>query len=114
MCVYRGTPLWKEYVDRKLVDDAKDWYKYYKCTSIDPTTLPGEEVHRIRQEELRKLILYKIRHYPMQTFKLLKRFTKHMPLRDVLYLVLKPFMGKKKGEVFTFETPWTCRSVAQA
>jgi radical SAM superfamily enzyme YgiQ (UPF0313 family) len=97
MCVYRGTPLWKEYADRKLVDDAKDWYKYFKCTSIDPTTLPGEEVHRIRQEELRSLILYKFRHYPLQTLRLLRRFTRHMALKDVLYMVFKPFMGKKKG-----------------
>ena len=47
MCVYRGTPLWSEYVKRGLVNDAQDWYKYFKCTSIDPTCLPGEEVHRI-------------------------------------------------------------------
>ena len=64
LCVYRGTPLWKEFVERGLVNDATDWYKYFKCTSIDPTCLPGEEVHRIRSEELRKLILYKFTHHP--------------------------------------------------
>jgi len=97
MCVYRGTPLWQEYVRRNLVNDAQDWYKYFKCTSIDPTCLPGEEVHRIRSEEMRKLILYKFTHYPIQTFKLLKRFTRHMKLRDVIYLIVKPFLGQKKG-----------------
>jgi radical SAM superfamily enzyme YgiQ (UPF0313 family) len=97
MCVYRGTPLWQEYVKRGLVSDASDWYKYFKCTSIDPTCLPGEEVHRIRSEELRKLILYKFTRFPIQTFRLLRRFVRHMPLRDVIYLVAKPFLGKKKG-----------------
>ena len=37
LCVYRGTPLWQEYVKRGLVDDAVDWYKYFKCSEIDPT-----------------------------------------------------------------------------
>ncbi|MEE9229138.1 MAG: radical SAM protein [Acidobacteriota bacterium] len=97
LCVYRGTPLWSEYVQRGLVDDAQDWYKYYKCSSIDPTVLPGEEIHRIRTEELRRLILYKFTHYPLQTLKILKRFVRHMPLRDVFYMLYKPFMGKKAG-----------------
>jgi len=97
LCVYRGTPLWQEYVKRGLVNDATDWYKYFKCTSIDPTCMPGEEVHRIRSEEMRKLILHKFTRYPVQTFKLLRRFVRHMPLRDVLYLIVKPFLGKKKG-----------------
>jgi len=97
MCVYRGTPLWQEYVKRGLVDDAADWYKYFKCTSIDPTCLSGEEVHRIRSEEMRRLILYKFTRHPQQTLRLLRRFTRHMPLRDVLYLLAKPFLGKKQG-----------------
>ena len=36
LCVYRGTPLWQEYVKRGLVKDATDWYKYFKCSEIDP------------------------------------------------------------------------------
>jgi radical SAM superfamily enzyme YgiQ (UPF0313 family) len=97
LCVYRGTPLWQEYVQRGLVDDHKDWYKYYKCSSIDPTVLPGDVIHRIRSEELRKLILYKFVRYPVQTLRLLRRFVRHMPLRDVIYLLAKPFVGKKEG-----------------
>ncbi len=98
LCVYRGTPLWQEYVRRGLVNDATDWYKYFKCTSIDPTCMSGEEVHRIRSEELRKLILHKFTRHPLQTLKLLRRFVRHMPLRDVLHLVLKPYLGKKGGQ----------------
>ena len=97
LCVYRGTPLWNEYVQRGLIDDTRDWFKYYKCSSIDPTVLPGEEIHRIRSEELRRLILYKFTRYPLQTLKLLRRFVRYMPLKDVAYLLFKPFMGKKAG-----------------
>src|SRR5258706_2569384 len=97
LCVYRGTPLWQEYVKRGLVNDATDWYKYFKCSSIDPTVLPGEEIHRIRSEELRRLILYKLAHYPWQSLRLIRRFVRYMPLRDVIYLIVKPFLGRKKG-----------------
>ena len=97
LCVYRGTPLWQEYVRRGLVNDATDWYKYFKCSSIDPTVLPGEEIHRIRSEELRRLILYKLAHYPVQSLRLLRRFVRYMPFRDVIYLLVKPFLGKKAG-----------------
>ena len=97
LCVYRGTPLWQEYVKRGLVNDATDWYKYFKCSSIDPTVLPGEEIRRIRSEELRRLILYKLAHYPWQSLRLIRRFVRYMPLRDVIYLIVKPFLGRKKG-----------------
>jgi radical SAM superfamily enzyme YgiQ (UPF0313 family) len=97
LCVYRGTPLWHEYVQRGLVNDAQDWYKYFKCSEIDPTILSGETIHRIRSEGMRKLILYKLFRYPRQTFTLLRRFIRYMPLRDVVYLIIKPFLGKKQG-----------------
>jgi anaerobic magnesium-protoporphyrin IX monomethyl ester cyclase len=97
LCVYRGTPLWKEYMQRGLVDDKKDWYKYFKCSSIDPTVLPGEQIHRIRSEGLRRLIIYKFTHYPLQTARLLRRFFRYMPIKDVLHLLIKPFLGEKKG-----------------
>jgi radical SAM superfamily enzyme YgiQ (UPF0313 family) len=97
LCVYRGTPLWQEYVKRGLVSDAKDWYKYFKCSEIDPTCLPGEVINQVRQEGLKKLFLYKLTRYPIQTFKLLRRFLRYMPFRDVAYLIMKPFLGQKKG-----------------
>jgi radical SAM superfamily enzyme YgiQ (UPF0313 family) len=97
LCVYRGTPLWAEYLHRGLVNDDEDWYKYFKCSSIDPTVLSGEEIHQARTEGLRRLIVYKFRHHTLQTLRLLRRFARHMPLKDVIYLVIKPFLGKKKG-----------------
>ncbi|MBI2948938.1 MAG: B12-binding domain-containing radical SAM protein [Verrucomicrobia bacterium] len=97
LCVYRGTPMWHEYVKRGLVDEATDWYKYFKCSAIDPTCLPGEVIHETRRAGLRRLFVYKLLHYPSQTFRLLRRFLRYMPVRDVVYLIIKPFLGKKKG-----------------
>ncbi len=97
LCVYRGTPLWQEYIKRGLVSDAKDWYKYFKCSEIDPTCLPGAVINSVRQEGLKKLFIYKLTRYPIQTFKLLRRFLRFMPFRDVAYLIIKPFLGQKKG-----------------
>src|SRR6266478_1911052 len=97
LCVYRGTPLWQEYLKRGLINDAEDWYKYFKCSSIDPTCLDGELINDVRRAGLRRLFIYKLLHYPVQTFRLLRRFTRFMPLRDVVYLIIKPFLGKKKG-----------------
>ena len=97
LCVYRGTPLWQEYVKRGLVSDTTDWYKYFKCSEIDPTCLPGEAINSLRQQGLRKLFLYKIFHHPLQTYRLLRRFLRFMPVKDVLYLIIKPFLGQKKG-----------------
>lgn len=97
LCVYRGTPLWQEYVKRGLVSEVTDWYKYFKCSEIDPTCLPGETINRVRQEGLKRLFLYKLSRYPIQTFKLLRRFFRYMPVRDVVYLIAKPFMGQRKG-----------------
>ncbi len=97
LCVYRGTPLWQEYVKRGLVNESTDWYKYFKCSEVDPTCLSGETINLVRQAGIKKLFLYKLLHYPRQTFQLLRRFLRHMPLRDVAYLLLKPFMGQQKG-----------------
>jgi radical SAM superfamily enzyme YgiQ (UPF0313 family) len=97
LCVYRGTPLWQEYIRRGLVNDMTDWYKYFKCSSIDPTVLPGDVIHRIRSRGIRRLMVYKLLHYPVQTLKLLRRFIRYMPFRDVIYLIVKPFLGKTTG-----------------
>jgi radical SAM superfamily enzyme YgiQ (UPF0313 family) len=97
LCVYRGTPLWHEYVNRGLINDTDDWYKYFKCSAIDPTCLPGEVINDERRAGLRRLFIYKLLHYPVQTFRLLRRFFRYMPARDVIYLIIKPFLGKRSG-----------------
>jgi anaerobic magnesium-protoporphyrin IX monomethyl ester cyclase len=97
LCVYRGTPLWHEYLARGLVDDSKDWFKYFKCSEIDPTCLPGPVINSERAAGLRRLFWYKLTHYPFQTYRLLRRFLRHMRVRDVIYLIIKPFLGNKNG-----------------
>ncbi|MEY2429277.1 MAG: anaerobic magnesium-protoporphyrin monomethyl ester cyclase [Verrucomicrobiota bacterium] len=97
LCVYRGTPLWQEYLNRGLINDAEDWYKYFKCSAIDPTCMKGEDINEERRKGLRRLFIYKLLHYPVQTFRLLRRFFRYMPARDVIYLIVKPFLGKKQG-----------------
>ncbi len=98
LCVYRGTPLWKEYVQRGLVSDEEDWYKYFKCSSIDPTVLPGEKIHEIRSRELKHLIIYKFLHFPMQALRLTARLVRNMSWRNVLLVFVKPFLGKTSGQ----------------
>ena len=98
LCVYRGTPLWKEYVERGLVSDEADWYKYFKCSSIDPTVLPGEKIHEIRSRELKRLIIRKFIFFPRQAFGLTFRLMRNMPWRDVVMFFIKPFLGKKSGQ----------------
>ena len=107
LCVYRGTPLWQEYIKRGLVNDVNDWYKYFKCSTIDPSCLSGEKIHLARAKGLRRLMLYKLARYPLQSFTLLRRFFRYMPLRDIAHLFLKPFIGKKTGA-----TPAETASVA--
>jgi anaerobic magnesium-protoporphyrin IX monomethyl ester cyclase len=97
LCVYRGTPLWQQYVQRGLVTDADDWYKYFKCSEIDPTCLAGEVINSERAAGLRRLFRYKLTHYPLQTLRLLRRFIRHMKLRDVIHLISKPFLGNQSG-----------------
>ncbi len=97
LCVYRGTPLWHEYVQRGLVDDVADWYKYFKCSEIDPTCLPGEVINAVRTAGFRRLFRYKVTHYPLQTLRLLRRFLRYMRWRDVVYLIVKPFLGNRRG-----------------
>jgi hypothetical protein len=84
-------------VKRVLVDDQADWYKYFKCSEIDPTCLPGEVINRERNAGFRRLFRYKLLHYPRQTALLLRRFLRFMRLRDVVYLIVKPFLGARRG-----------------
>ena len=41
LCPYRGTPLWREYVARGIIDDERDWHKWFKCSDIDPPRRPA-------------------------------------------------------------------------
>lgn len=91
LCAYRGTPLWQEYVDRGIIDDDRDWNKWFKCSDIDPTALSGEVVNRLRAKGYGMLFLQRIVRRPFRTWKLLRAFSRHMKVSDLLRLLSSPF-----------------------
>ena len=91
LCVYRGTPLWKEYSDRGIIDDERDWYKYFKCSDIDPTVLPSEAVNRARMKGYGLLFARRIFGRPIQSFKLLRILGRNMEISDIFKLLSSPF-----------------------
>jgi radical SAM superfamily enzyme YgiQ (UPF0313 family) len=91
LCAYRGTPLWQEYVDRGIIDDKRDWHKWFKCSDIDPTTLPSAAVNRARMKGYASLFARRILKRPVRTAKLLRTFSRHMKKSDILKLLASPF-----------------------
>jgi radical SAM superfamily enzyme YgiQ (UPF0313 family) len=91
LCVYRGTPLWQEYVDRGIIDDERDWQKWFKCTDIDPTALSGPEVNRLRMKGYALLFACRLFKRPLGTYKLLRDFGRHMKAADMVKLLASPF-----------------------
>jgi radical SAM superfamily enzyme YgiQ (UPF0313 family) len=94
LCVYRGTPLWQEYIDRGIIDDERDWSKWFKCSDIDPTILPSEAVNRARMKGYLLLFRYRILRRPISTFRLIRRFSRYMKFSNVLKLIWSPFRRK--------------------
>jgi len=92
--VYRGTPLWQEYIDRGIIDDERDWNKWFKCSDIDPTILPSEAVNRVRKKGYLLLFSYRILHRPVSTFGVIRRFSRYMTFSNVLKLLWSPFRRK--------------------
>ena len=91
LCVYRGTPLWQEYVARRILDDERDWHKWFKCSDIDPTILPSAVVNRLRAKGYGLLFLHRILKRPIRTWKLLRAFGRHMKTSDIIKLLSSPF-----------------------
>jgi anaerobic magnesium-protoporphyrin IX monomethyl ester cyclase len=91
LCAYRGTPLWQEYLDRGIIDDERDWDKWFKCSDIDPTALPGATVNRVRMKGYALLFARRIFWRPIRTYKLLRLFGKHMKISAIFKLLWSPF-----------------------
>jgi radical SAM superfamily enzyme YgiQ (UPF0313 family) len=91
LCVYRGTPLWKEYLERGILDDVRDWDKWFKCSDIDPTVLPSEAVNQARQKGYALLFARRILFRPIHTFMLLRTLGRHMKYSDIFKLLSSPF-----------------------
>ncbi|RJP58666.1 MAG: radical SAM protein [Candidatus Auribacter fodinae] len=95
LCVYRGTPLWQEYVDRGIINDETDWYKWFKCSDIDPTVVPSEEINKIRMKGYALLFAYRIFFRTINTLKLLCTLGKHMKISDMMKLLFSPFIKRQ-------------------
>jgi radical SAM superfamily enzyme YgiQ (UPF0313 family) len=95
LCVYRGTPLWQEYIDRGIIDDKRDWAKWFKCSDIDPTVLPSEVVNRARKKGYALLFSQRLIRRPIRTFNLLRTFSRHMKKTDLLRLLSSPFRRRQ-------------------
>ena len=91
LCVYRGTPLWQEYIDRGIIDDERDWFKWFKCSDIDPTILPSEVVNRARMKGYALLFFRRIFGRPIQTYRLVRTFGRYMKAADIFKLLSSPF-----------------------
>ncbi|MFQ5698374.1 MAG: B12-binding domain-containing radical SAM protein [Myxococcota bacterium] len=91
LCAYRGTPLWREYMERGIIDDERDWYKWFKCSDIDPTVLPSEVVNRARQKGYLLLFAHRLLVRPLRTLALLRTFGRHMKWSDIGNLLWSPF-----------------------
>jgi len=91
LCAHRGTPLWKEYVESGIIDDERDWYKYFKCSDIDASVLPGKELNRIRMKGYALLFFRRIFGRPIQSYKLIRSFSRNMEMSDIYRLLSSPF-----------------------
>ena len=93
--VFRGTPLWQEYLERGLVDEERDWYKSQECSEVDPTVLAKDRIQRLRTRGMRRLFAYKVIRYPGQVLAFLRLLARNMSLRDVLRLLARPLLGRR-------------------
>ncbi|MBS0000949.1 MAG: B12-binding domain-containing radical SAM protein [Cyclobacteriaceae bacterium] len=95
LSVYRGTPLWNEYVERGIIDDRDDWNKWFRACHIDPTVLSCRKVHAVRSSGYKLLFRFRLIHRPMDTLRLIRKFSRYMTWTDLARLILSPFRKKK-------------------
>ncbi|MBN1274045.1 MAG: B12-binding domain-containing radical SAM protein [Candidatus Aminicenantes bacterium] len=91
LCAYRGTPLWREYVDQGIIDDDLDWHKWFKCSDIDSTVLPSKVVNHARMKGYGLLFILRIFLRPVKTFRLIRTFGRYMKKSDIFKLLSSPF-----------------------
>ena len=91
LCTHRGTPLWREYVKGGIIDEERDWYKYFKCSDIDDCVLSGEVLNRIRMKGYALLFFRRIFERPIQSYKLIRSFSRNMEMTDIFRLLSSPF-----------------------
>ena len=111
LCVYRGTPLWQEYVERGIIDDERDWFKWFKCSDIDPTILPSEVVNRARMKGYALLFFRRIFGRPIQTYRLVRTFGRYMKASDIFKLLSSPFRRRTLTRKPELPAPMTDRGL---
>ncbi len=99
LAVYRGTPLWKEYVGRGIIDEDRDWDKTFKCCDIDPDTVPNDEVNGLRMKGYASLLLRRILLRPIRTWDLLRTFSPAHGLERPAQAPLRPVPREAGGHV---------------
>jgi anaerobic magnesium-protoporphyrin IX monomethyl ester cyclase len=110
LSVYRGTPLWKEYVDRGIIEDEEDWYKLFKCCDIDPTALSHPVVKRLRTKGYALLFAHRILIRPINTWRLLRTFLRFMKISELFRLLWSPFRRQKVDKKTDITTELTGRA----
>jgi radical SAM superfamily enzyme YgiQ (UPF0313 family) len=98
LCIYRGTPLWKEYVERGIIDDVRDWYKWFKCSDIDPSVLPSKDLNRIRMKGYAMLFSRRLFGHPIQSYKTVRSLGRNMEMSDIFKLISSPFTKRSYFE----------------
>jgi hypothetical protein len=83
-------------MERGIIDDDRDWHKWFKCSDIDPTILPSEVVHQARKKGYMLLFGYLLLLRPVATFRLLRKFSRYMTTSDICKLLWGPFSKKAK------------------
>ena len=81
----------REYVDRGIIDDQRDWDKWFKCSDIDPTALSSAAVNRVRMRGYAYLFVRRLFLRPVRTYKLLRTFSRYMKKSDIFKLLYSPF-----------------------
>ena len=83
--------MWQEYIDSGIIDDERDWHKWFKCSDIDPTILPGEVINRARMKGFALLFAHRIVRRPIQTYRLVRTFGRYMKAADIFSFLSSPF-----------------------
>jgi anaerobic magnesium-protoporphyrin IX monomethyl ester cyclase len=94
LCAYRGTPLWQEYINCGIIDDSRDWHKWFKCSDVDPTVISSARVNRLRMKGYALLFGRRLFGHPIRTYNLLRLFGRHMKKLDLLKLLWSPFQRR--------------------
>ena len=74
-----------------IIDDERDWHKWFKCSDIDPTILPGEVINRARMKGYALLFARRIAGRPIQTYRLVRTFGRYMKAADIFSFLSAPF-----------------------